>query len=83
MMEEVDPEHLGQNQDDGADHLLQERDEEIAARATILSAAPDKIECCPHAALALAMASTAGATWGSESHGLPASEDSTTDPSEG
>ena len=45
LMEDVDPENLGQNQDDGADHLFHDGDEEIAARATITSPAPATIEC--------------------------------------
>ena len=82
-MEDIDPENLGQNQHDDADHGPQDRGEEIAARATTTSPAPDKIECCPHAALALAMASTVGATWGSGSHVLSISGDSTTELPEG
>ena len=82
MMEDVDPESLAQHRDDGADHHLYQGNEEIAARATVPSPTPDKIESCPHAALALAMASTVGATWGSGSQALLSSEDSTTEPPE-
>ena len=81
-MEDVDPENLGQHQDDDAGHLPHDEGEGIAARATFSPPIPDKIECCPHAALALAMASTAGATWGSGSHTLPSSGGSTTEPPE-
>ena len=79
MMEDVDPESLAQHRDDGAGHHLYQGDEEIAARATVPSPTPDKIESCPHAALALAMASTVGATWGSGSQVLSISGDSTTE----
>ena len=81
-MDNVDPENLGQDQDDGANHLFYDGDEEIAARATTTPSAPADIKCCPHAALALAMASTAGATWGSGSHALSSSGASTTEPPE-
>ena len=70
-MEDVDPENQGRNPDDGPDHPFPEEGEEMAARATVPVRATDRITCCPHAALALAMASTAGATWGSSPHSLP------------
>ena len=81
-MEEVEPENLRPTHEDGADHQPQDMDEEMAAWAIIPSSTPDRIECCPHAALALAMASTAGATWGTGSHVLPSTEGSTTEPPE-
>ena len=81
-MEDVDPENQGRNPDDGPDHPFPEEGEDMAARATVPVRATDRITCCPHAALALAMASTAGATWGSSSHSLPSSEGSTTEPPE-
>ena len=78
-MDDVDPEDRGQDLGEVPDQLLQDGDEGIAARATVTSSPADRIERCPHAALALAMASTAGATWGSSSHVLSISGDSTTE----
>ena len=98
LMEDVDPELRGQDQEVGADHLFYDGldgEDEVAARADVMayatapagsarttSPAPTEIESCPHAALALAMASTTGATWGTSSHGLSSSGGSTMEPPE-
>ena len=86
-MEDVDPENQGQNPDEGPGmafnfHPFPDEGEEMAARATVPVRTVDRITCCPHAALALAMASTVGATWGSDSHAHLSSEGSTTEPPE-
>ena len=47
MMEDVDPENLGQRTEDSADQPIDHGGEEMAARATTTSQIPDKISCCP------------------------------------
>ena len=70
-MDDIDPENRERPPDEEGDDSPGAEHQDIAARATAIFPAPVGIEHCPHAALALAMASTAGATWGSESHALP------------
>ena len=78
-MEEVDPENQLRGRHEEADHPPPADGGGIAARATIAPSTSARIECCPHAVLALAMASTDGATWGSGSQALSISGGSTTE----